>query len=121
MDTAVIDGLDPDREFVIQILQAAGAVSFDLKSALDSNGGFGPNMYTIPGHGISTVVHSGPLIYPGYNGALRQNVAIALEPDILVDNAFRIQIEDDFLITATGAERITTAPGTIEAMIISPP
>jgi Xaa-Pro aminopeptidase len=92
-----------------------------MKNALDFNGGFGPNMYPIPGHGLSTVVHSGPLIYPGYYGVLQQNTVLALEPSIFVDNAFRIHIEDDFLITATGALRLTTAPSRIEDMILPRP
>jgi len=92
-----------------------------MKDALDASGGFGRNMISVPGHGFSGVVHSGPLIYPGYNGVLQQNTVLALEPSILVDNAFRIHIEDDFLLTATGAVRLTTAPDRIEDMVLPPP
>ncbi len=91
-----------------------------IRAALEETGVSGANMISIPGHGLSTVVHSGPLIYSGFNGALMENVALALEPSITVDNSFRIHTEDDILITATGCERLTSAPEDIEEMIISP-
>ncbi|MFA6450775.1 MAG: M24 family metallopeptidase [bacterium] len=89
-----------------------------MKNALEASGGFGANMISIPGHGLSSVVHSGPFIYSGYNGTLAQNIVLALEPSLIVDGSFRMHIEDDFLITATGAVRLTTAPDVIEDMIL---
>jgi len=98
----------------------SSAMDGAIRAALAATGISGANMISIPGHGFSTTVHSGPLIYSGFHGALQQNVALALEPSITVDNSFRIQTEDDILITATGCERLTSAPEDIEDMIISP-
>lgn len=64
------------------------------------------------GHGIGLGIHELPLSYgPGRDDVIiRENQVITVEPGIYVPGAGGVRIEDDILITPSGAQRLTTAP-----------
>jgi len=70
------------------------------------------------GHGVGLEVHEWPFI--GYheithNNAyrdtvLKENTVISIEPTIFIPNVGPFQIEDEFVVTKTGAERLNDIP-----------
>jgi Xaa-Pro aminopeptidase len=70
------------------------------------------------GHGVGLEVHEWPFI--GYHNIthdnayqdtrLRANTVISLEPTIGIPNVGDFQLEDEFVVTKTGAERLNDIP-----------
>lgn len=60
------------------------------------------------GHGIGVCYHEAPRIVAGDTTALQQNMVIALEPGVYFPGECGVRMEDVVLVTATGAEIMTT-------------
>jgi Xaa-Pro aminopeptidase len=70
------------------------------------------------GHGVGLEVHEWPFI--GYHNIthdnayrdtrLRANTVISLEPQIFIPNLGDFSVEDEFVVTKTGAERLNNIP-----------
>jgi Xaa-Pro aminopeptidase len=62
------------------------------------------------GHGLGLEVHEMPRIGRGERTVLREGMVLTIEPGVYVEGLGGIRIEDDVLVTATGATDLTTAP-----------
>ena len=98
---AAADGLRPGRS-CLQLFR-------DTQAAIDRvyPGGFAHHL----GHGIGLSVHEAPYLNPEWDQQLAAGDVITVEPGVYhPDLAAGIRLENDFIITADGAEQITHAP-----------
>jgi Xaa-Pro aminopeptidase len=75
-----------------------------------SRAGFGKNFGHGTGHGISIDVHSGPRLSQVSDDKLKANNVITVEPGIYISGWGGVRIEDDVLVTRTGARPLNRAP-----------
>ncbi len=87
-----------------------------LKSA-----GRGPMRHGL-GHGIGLEVHEAPGLGArpgkGRDARLRKNMVVTVEPGVYLDGKGGIRIEDDYLVTAGGAQRLTRLPQTLARAVL---
>ncbi len=62
------------------------------------------------GHGIGVFLHDYPEIIPNGTDVLEENMVVTLEPGIYIPGEGGMRLEDDFLVTSTGCERISPLP-----------
>lgn len=71
-------------------------------------GGYGPQFFHRTGHGLGMEVHEPPYIVAGAVEPLPVGATFTVEPGIYVAGACGVRIEDDMVITPTGAESLTS-------------
>ena len=59
------------------------------------------------GHSFGLEIHEPPFISTSGNGQLKKNDIVTVEPGIYIPGWGGMRLEDDYLITQTGAERLT--------------
>ncbi len=62
------------------------------------------------GHGIGATTHIPPSFVPGSNAILEQNTTFAYEPMLVRKGFGTACVEDLYVVTATGCERLSAAP-----------
>jgi Xaa-Pro aminopeptidase len=62
------------------------------------------------GHGLGLEVDETPVLQLGDKTILRENMALAIEPKLIIPNWGAIMIEDNVIVTKEGYERISTVP-----------
>ncbi|HTX14790.1 MAG TPA: Xaa-Pro peptidase family protein [Candidatus Baltobacteraceae bacterium] len=62
------------------------------------------------GHGLGLEIHEMPRIGRGEETLLQEGMVVTVEPGVYLDGVGGIRIEDDVVVTKTGAVDITTAP-----------
>lgn len=87
----------------------AEAVDVAARQAICA-GGFGGLIRHRTGHGIGLQAHEAPYIVRGNQQTLQPGMVFTIEPGIYRMGEIGVRIEDDILITETGAESLTTFP-----------
>jgi Xaa-Pro aminopeptidase len=62
------------------------------------------------GHGLGLEVHEMPRLGRGEETVLQEGMVLTVEPGVYLEREGGIRIEDDIVVTATGAVNLTTAP-----------
>lgn len=65
------------------------------------------------GHGIGLEMHEAPYLSWRNSAPLEEGQVVTIEPGVYFPGSFGIRIEDDLLITATGARMLTRLPRTL--------
>lgn len=94
----------------------ASAVDAAARKAIQDRG-FEPYAHGL-GHGIGLDVHESPQMRPGIDTMLLPGMVVTIEPGIYIPDWGGVRIEDDYLITADGAQQLTTLPKDWDAVSI---
>jgi Xaa-Pro dipeptidase len=94
----------------------AAAVDQAARSVIDS-AGYGAFFTHRTGHGLGMEGHEAPYIYDGSAVTLQPGMTFTIEPGIYLPGRGGVRIEDDIVITESGAEQLTDLPR--ELQIIS--
>jgi len=96
----------------IRKIRSGGSGKAVDKAARDiiKRAGYGKNFGHGTGHGISIEVHSGPRLSPLADDKLKAGNVVTVEPGIYISGWGGVRIEDDVLVTRTGAKVLNRAP-----------
>ena len=78
--------------------------------------GYGEGKVRFVGHGLGLEIDEYPILAPRFNQRLEPGMVIALEPMFVFPGKGIVGLEDDYLVTATGVERLTITAQTIIRM-----
>jgi Xaa-Pro aminopeptidase len=78
--------------------------------------GFGSNQVPFLGHGIGLVIDEFPAIARKVDVPLKKNMVFAIEPKKGLKDKGLVGVENTFLVTAQGGEKLT--PGSDEITVI---
>ncbi len=76
--------------------------------AVITAGGYGPQFLHRTGHGLGIEIHEPPFIVAGSDTPLASGAVFTIEPGIYMPGLGGVRIEDDLVMTAHGAETLTT-------------
>ncbi len=84
------------------------ALNIAEKAGLSHNFmGYGAERVRFVGHGVGLELDERPVIAPGFNNPLQEGMVIALEPKFVLPGLGIAGIENTWLLTPTGLEKIT--------------
>lgn len=72
--------------------------------------GYGPNQVRFVGHGIGLEIDEVPVLAEGFKQPLERNMVLALEPKFVLPGLGVVGLEDDYLVTQDGVERLSITP-----------
>ena len=78
--------------------------------------GFGSNQVLFLGHGIGLVIDEFPVIAGRVESPLQENMIIAVEPKKGIAGIGLVGVENTFLVTERGGEKLT--PGSDEIKVV---
>ena len=98
------------------------AESVDIAArAVIIQAGYGPLLRHRTGHGIGLLAHEAPYITRGNKQTLEPGMVFTVEPGIYRIGDIGVRIEDNILITESGAESLTTFPRELRVIAADPP
>jgi Xaa-Pro aminopeptidase len=91
---------------------------FALKKAEETGfgqyfNGYGEGKVRFVGHGLGLEIDEYPILAPRFNQKLEPGMVIALEPMFVFPGKGIVGLEDDYVVTATGVERLTLTDQTV--------
>lgn len=107
--TKIWNIVDKARQAGINALRAgvtAGSVDKAARDVIEA-AGYGKEFFHTTGHGIGLVVHDAPILRAGSASQIPQNAVVTVEPGIYFAGKWGIRLEDSFLVTKTGAKKLT--------------
>jgi Xaa-Pro aminopeptidase len=105
---AVLDAQTAARD-ALKSGVTCGAIDAAARNVLQHKG-LGRYFVHSTGHGIGLEIHEDPRIARDQKTLLETGNVVTLEPGVYVEGVGGIRIEDDALVTALGAEILTTTP-----------
>ena len=75
--------------------------------------GHGEGRVRFVGHGLGLEIDEHPILAPRFSHRLEAGMVIALEPKFVFPGRGVVGLEDDYLVTATGVERLTFTDQTV--------
>jgi Xaa-Pro aminopeptidase len=78
--------------------------------------GLGEHFTHRTGHGVGLDVHEPPYIVAGNETPLEPGMAFTIEPGVYFEGRFGVRVEDVFLVTDDGAERLNTSSHAIRVV-----
>jgi len=80
--------------------------------------GFGRHFSHSLGHGIGLNIHEAPRLSAASDAELKPGMVVTVEPGVYLEGWGGIRIEDDCLVTRTGAEVLTSVPKEFTQVIV---
>lgn len=87
----------------------AGQVDQAARAVIDA-AGYGPYFTHRTGHGLGSEPHEPPYIFGENTQLLEPGMVFTVEPGIYLPGRAGVRVEDDVLVTPTGAETLSTLP-----------
>ena len=84
----------------------AGAIDKAARDVIEA-AGYGKEFIHTTGHGIGLIVHDAPILRSGSAAEIPENAVVTVEPGIYFAGKWGIRLEDSFLVTKTGAKKLT--------------
>jgi Xaa-Pro dipeptidase len=75
--------------------------------------GYGEGRVKFIGHGLGLEIDENPILAPRFHQKLEPGMVIALEPKFIFPHQGVVGLEDDYLVTASGVERLTLTDQTL--------
>jgi Xaa-Pro dipeptidase len=79
----------------------------------DKFNGYGEGKVRFVGHGLGLEIDEYPISAPRFNQPLEPGMVIVLEPMFVFPGKGIVGLEDDYLVTETGVERLTLTDQTV--------
>jgi Xaa-Pro dipeptidase len=127
--TFAIGEIDDEYRNIHEIVQAANAAGCAAAkpglpaSVVDiaarqiiNDAGYGEYFTHRTGHGLGMEGHEAPYMRADNERILEEGMAFTVEPGIYLPNRNGVRVEDDMVITADGAESLTTLPREIRVL-----
>jgi Xaa-Pro dipeptidase len=121
--TFAIGALEPELAQVYEVVRAANEAGMAAAGpgvpaeevdraarAVIEDAGYGEYFIHRTGHGLGLEAHEPPFIVAGNRRPLEPGMTFTVEPGIYLPGRGGVRIEDDVLVTPSGAESLTTFP-----------
>lgn len=103
------------RQAAAQAGASGASIDAAARSVIEA-GGYGPHFIHRTGHGLGLEIHEPPYIVAGATTPLPVGATFTVEPGIYVAGLCGVRIEDNVVITADGAETLTTFPRDLQIL-----
>ncbi|MBB6520712.1 M24 family metallopeptidase [Pseudoteredinibacter isoporae] len=80
--------------------------------------GYGDNLLHRTGHSFGVTDHEGPFLAEGYEKEIKANMVFSIEPGIYIPGVGGFRFSDTVLITKDGFRKMTSAPESLEQLIV---
>jgi Xaa-Pro aminopeptidase len=88
---------------------ALGEIDRTLRKGIEDAGYPGQPSHPVA-HGVGARAHEPPYSHQAAPGAMRSGMVLAIEPGVYWEGGGGLRLEDNFLVTATGCEKLCSYP-----------